>query len=95
MKTVFVVSQEEAEKARTMEQVLMALSEDSGIIFVGISVIKNPLSDPGDRKILYRIIVGCSRSRDPDLVSLITRAYLREVVDTSQLAIEVYRGITK
>lgn len=95
MKTIFVVSQDEADKARTMEQVLMALSEDSGIIFVSISVIQNPLSDPGDRKVLYRIIVGCSKSRDPDLISLITKAYLREVVDTSQLIIEVHRGVAR
>lgn len=92
MKTVFLVQSDEAEIARHMEKTLLSLPEDSGILFVSVSVVPDPLSEP--RKVLYRVVIGCTRFRDSELIGLVARTYLRqEVKDESQLTIEVYRGI--
>lgn len=95
MKTVFLVQPDEAEMARQMEKTLLALPEDSGILFVSVSIIPDPLAKEG-RKALYRVVVGCSRSRATELISTVTRAYLRQIgVPDSQLTIEVHRGVTR
>lgn len=95
MKTVFLVSQPEAETARRMEKRLMLLPEDSGILFVSVTVKQDPLATE-PREVFYRVIVGCNRARDPDLIELVARTYLRkEVRNDSQLTIEVYRGLDR
>lgn len=95
MKTVFLVQPDEAETARRMEKILLSLPEDGGVLFASVSVIPDPLSKE-PRKALYRVVIGCTRSRASDLISLIALTYLRqEVKDESQLTIEVHRGIDR
>lgn len=92
MRTVFLVHPDELETAKRLEKVLLGLPKDSGILFVSVSVLPDSLSvEP--RKILYKIVVGCTRSIDPELVRFVTKTYLRkEVLDESTLTIEIYRG---
>jgi hypothetical protein len=95
MRTVFLVQPDEAESARKMEQILLSLPEDAGILFASVSVIPDPLSKE-PRKALYRVVIGCSRTRDVDLISMIAGTYLRqEIKHESQLTIEVHRGIDR
>jgi hypothetical protein len=95
MRTIFLVQPDEAESARKMEQILLALPEDTGILFVSASVIPDPLSKE-PRKALYRVVIGCSRARDIGLIELVARTYLRqEIQHESQLTIEVHRGIDR
>lgn len=96
MRTVFLVQQDEADTARRMEKVLLSLPEDSGILFVSVSVIQDPLNTPGSRKTVYQVVVGCDRVRDVGLIELIVRTYLKqEVKDDTQLVIDVHRGIDR
>lgn len=96
MKTIFLVQQDEADRARRIERLLFSLSEESGILFVGVSVIPDPLSPSTVRKVLYRTVIGCSRARDPKLIELVVKTYLRDEVDNeSQLVIEVHRGVDR
>jgi hypothetical protein len=95
VKTVFLVQQDEADTARRIEEILLSLPEDSGILFVSASVAQDPLVEEG-RKILYRVVVGCSRTMNTDLVVMMARSYLhREFQDNSQLTFEVYRGTSR
>lgn len=94
MKTVFFVRPDEAEIARRMEKILLSLPKESGILFVGVSVISDPLSTP--RKVIYQVIVGCDRSRDASLIDALVRMFLRqEVPDDSQLSIQSFRGVDR
>lgn len=95
MKVIFLVQPDEADTARRMERTLLSLPEEAGILFAGVSVIPDPLSS-GARRVLYRVVVGCSRSRDLELVSLMARTYLRqEIKDESELTVEVHRGLDR
>lgn len=95
MKTVFLVQKNEADTARRLEEVLLSLPEDAGILFVSASVVPDPLSKE-HRKILYRVVIGCSKARDIDLIALIAKSYLRqELQDDSQLTVEVHRGMDR
>lgn len=95
MKKIFVVKQEEADLARKMEKKLLGLSEASGILFVGVSVIPDPIAE--SRIPLYKVVVGCSRERDPKLADAIIKYYLAAEIDDNenQLVVEVHRGVTK
>lgn len=94
MKAVFFVRPDEAEVARSLEKILMSLPKESGILFVGVSVLSDPLSIA--RKVLYQVVVGCHRSRDTTLIDLLVRKYLsQEVKDESQLIVNSYRGIDR
>lgn len=94
MKTVFFVRPDEAEVARRMEKILLSLPKESGILFVGVSVISDPLSVP--RKVIYQVAVGCDRARDASLIDALVRTFLRpEVSDDSQLSIQAFRGVDR
>lgn len=91
MKAVFIVEPTELELARKMEQKLLSLPADSGILFVGVEVVADPLEIR--RRPLYRIFIGCSRERDASLMHSIAKQYLRDFVeDQQQLVIEAHRG---
>lgn len=92
MKNIFVVKESEASKARSMEQKLLSLPADSGILFVGIEVVAGLHVDLP----IYRVFVGCQRSRDPSLMISIVQRYLREDVEYSaQLIVEARRGLDR
>lgn len=97
MRTIFVVKPEEADKARRMEKTLLNLPTETGILFVSASVISHPdTAQTPDRRPLYKIVVGCTRARDVQLISHIVRTYLQDEIESdSQLIIEVHRGVDK
>ncbi len=92
MKNVFFVTQDQFDIARAMEKKLLDLPEDSGILFVGISVQEN--QDKRRDTVQYKIVIGCSRARDPDLMDALARQYLKEFVkDDQQLVVHAFRGV--
>lgn len=94
MRNVFFVQPDEAELARALEKKLLSLPIESGVLFVGVSVMPDPL-DVHDRRPLYRIVIGCSRDREPSLMDSLARGYLKELVDERQLMVEAYRGLDR
>lgn len=98
MTHVFVVSPEEAELARKIEKKLIALPEAAGILFVSTTVLEDPSTsaqEPSFRGVLYRVVVGCQRARDPSLINMVVRKYLLGEVPDHQLIVESHRGIDK
>lgn len=93
MKTIFLVDADEAAVARAMEQRLLALPEASGILFVGVDVVQNPLEHK--REALFKVFIGCSRERDPQLMDAIARRYLRDLIPQHQLVVEARRGFSR
>lgn len=94
MKTVFLVQPDEAEVARRMEKILISLPRDSGILFVGVSVVSDPLSI--SRRVIYQVTVGCDRARDASLVDALVKTFLRqEVSEDSQLSVRSFRGVDR
>ncbi len=94
MKPVFIVQPSEAEKARMMEKKLLSLPDEAGILFVGITVMPDPLEVR--RRPLYRVVIGCHRDRETQLMHAVATQFLRPFVeDDRQLLIEAHRGIDK
>lgn len=92
MKNVFFVKPDQFETARNMERRLLTLPEESGILFVGVSVLPDP--DEKRTQPVYRVVIGCTREREPDLMVAAAKHFLREFVDDErQLLVEGYRGI--
>lgn len=94
MRPIFVVEQSEADTARKMEQKLISLPESAGILFVGVTVMPDPLEKR--RRPLYRVVIGCTKERESSLMHVIAQQYLREFVeDVRQLVVEAHRGIDR
>lgn len=94
MKRIFIVEPTEAELARKMEKKLLDLPTDSGILFVGISVMPDPLEQR--RRPLYRVVIGCTKDREPSVMSLVAKQMLKDFVeDERQLIVESHRGVDK
>ncbi len=92
MKTVFLVSQSEADIARSLERRLLTLSKSAGILFVSIEVIQDPSTK--SRRALYKVFVGCDREREKSLVEAVVRRYCSEV-EQSQLIVHAHRGLVR
>ena len=94
MKNVFFVKPQQAELARQLEQRLIGLSQESGIIFVGVQV-------QDGKEILgptYAIFIGCNRSMEVSAIEELTKLVLKDgifddVRDTC--SIYVFRGIDR
>jgi hypothetical protein len=94
MKPIFIVSETEADRARAMERKLLSLHKDSGILFVGVEVVPDPLET--QRRPLYKVFIGCTREREASLMHSIAKQYLRDFVeDPQQLIIEAHRGVDR
>ena len=94
MKPVFIVNPSEAEKARLMEKKLLSLPDEAGILFVGVTVMPDPLEVR--RRPLFRIVIGCTRDRETQLMKAVAMEFLRPFVeDDRQLVIEAHRGVDK
>jgi hypothetical protein len=94
MRNVFFVQPEEAETARRMEKILISLPKESGILFAGVSVMQNHTND--ERKVFYRVVIGCDHTKDPKIMDLVAKTYLRsEVANESQILIEAFRGLDR
>lgn len=94
MKNVFFVKPDQFETAVAMEKRLMALPPESGVLFVGVSVLPDP--DEKRTEPLYRVVIGCSRGVEPDLMHAAAKTFLRDFVeDDRQILVEAYRGIAR
>lgn len=95
MKTIFLVTQDEAGTAKKIEKLLLGLPKNSGILFVSVSVTQD-LSSKEPRKIIYKIVIGCARSVDIETVRSVAETYLRKEAPTDfEVTIEIYRGIDR
>lgn len=94
MKDIFFVQPEQAETARLMEKKLIELPEDSGVLFVSVTVLPDPFSQ---RNLpIYKVVIGCSRERENDLMHALAKRYLRDLVtDELQILVESYRGVSR
>ncbi len=91
MKNVFFVKPDQFELALAMEKRLLSLPEESGILFVGVSVLPDP--DEQRTQPVFRVVIGCSRSVEPDLMHAAAKTFLRDLVeDERQILVEAYRG---
>jgi hypothetical protein len=76
MELVHFVKDEEAQRAKKMEEKLLRLPIFSGVLFVGVSVL--PAKD--DQPTVYQVWVGCSRDVDPKMIPHLVATFLREEV---------------
>ena len=94
MKDTFFARPEDVALARKIERTLLDLSLDSGIVFVGVEVIKQThptVIDP-----MFRIFIGCRREFDPGLMDHIARHALRELVpEPERLIVQAKRGVER
>lgn len=74
MKTIPFVTDAEHQIARAIEQKVMGLSIEAGILFVGVSVVP---STPATRAV-FNIWVGCTRELDESVVPGLVEVALRD-----------------
>ena len=91
MKTIFLVSDKEADLARTIEAKLLALPPSSGILFVGVSV--DPATDfyPAT----YHIWIGCHRDYEESLMDPLVRVTLRDELEGAHVHVHAHRGCVR
>lgn len=77
MKTLFLVKQEEADLARSMEQKLLRAAKKSGVLFVSVTV--SPANNEKPRPV-YQVFLGCDRNTDPRTMDALIRFLLLEEV---------------
>lgn len=76
MQLVHVVKDEEAKLAREMEQKLLKLPIESGILFAGVSVQPATPSSPPT----FRVWIGCSRTVDPRMIPTLVEVTLHSEI---------------
>lgn len=90
MKEILFVKPEEAERARKLEQVVLSLPKESGILFVGALPIL------GAEKTDYYLNIGCSRDINIRTIDFLVRNVLQnEIPEGSILRIELHYGISR
>lgn len=89
MQEIPFVKEEHAEKARTMEEVLMEQPEDTGVDFAAV----NPSPTLREQDPIYNVLVGCSRLRDTRTVeSVVHMALSTWIDDGAQVNVVVRKG---
>jgi hypothetical protein len=92
MKVVVLVTEEEADLARSMEKRLLALPESSGVLFAGVSI--RPATDYMPSH--YSVWVGCHRDFSEGIVEPLVRATLSEEIRRGvAITVEAHRGISR
>ena len=92
MRIVPVVKFEEAELARRMEERLIGLPKESGVLFVGVRVI----AEDGKNPTQYCVFVGCSKEFDERLFHSVVQATLaQEIALGAVVTTEVRRGVSR
>lgn len=92
MNPIYVVKDEEAALARKIETKLMALSPESGILFVGVSVTPETPSS----KAVFRVWIGCNRDFDERTYPPLVEVALRDEIKKGLLVETVaHRGIAR
>ena len=89
MKNVFFVEPDELEKALRIEQRLLALPEESGVVFVGVEV--EPKNDIRTYP-LYKVCVGCKRGMDLRVMKPLVQHTLIHELDPLHLHVEAKYG---
>jgi hypothetical protein len=94
MNIVPLVTQEEFELARKMEDKFLALPKESGVLFIGVNVeVFHPdQADAIKRNVRYHVVVGMDRSFTVDIVEPLVRVTLGEMGLGLNLLVEAYRG---
>lgn len=108
MTIVPYVKDEEGELARRMEEKLLALPADAGVLFAGVSVEvtcnQNPVYESlgatkprmilGNRRVAYHVWIGLDRSHDERLVGPLVQMVLREEIAAgADVAVDAHRGV--
>lgn len=87
MKDIFIVESEQLGIANKIENKLLSLSEDIGILFVSVNI---------ETSFIFNIIIGCKKDVDVNLVEYIAKYFLQEEISKdTKLIIKVRRGINK
>lgn len=91
MRSVFIVRPGEIEYAKQLENRILGVSGEAGILFVGVSVLP-----AGDNVPAFHCWVGCSRIVEEDTVAELIRFVLRDdIAQGITVNIEVHRGNIK
>lgn len=87
MELVHYVKDDDAKTAKGMEEKLLKLPIDSGVLFVGVAI------DPAKSPTQFIVRVGCSRDVDPRMIPTLVQVTLREEVQSGKaVAVETYMG---
>ena len=93
MRTVFLVTPEEVAKARSLEEKLIAIPPESGVLFVGVSV--EPANDLRIKPI-YEVFVGCSPAMEPVAIQGLVLLLLKEEIAEGHLfRVSAHRGLSR
>ena len=97
MNQIPIVTQEEFELARKIEEKMLALPKESGVLFVGVSVEVTHLQDegPGEspvRSVVYHIALGIDRSFTLGIVEPLVRVTVGSLATGINLVVEAHRG---
>lgn len=93
METIPFVNKEHGELARTIEGKLLAISSESGILFVGVEVTPTEAGqDP-----IYQVLVGVDRNLkiEQAIEHLVTLTLSEEFLQGADIKTEVRRGCTR
>lgn len=88
MKTIFLVTEEQSSLARRIEDTLLALPSESGILFVGVSVSPEEPPEPET----YHVWIGCHRLYEESLVTTLVQHELRDLVHGKKVQVHPHRG---
>lgn len=90
MSEIPFVKKEHAALARKMEEKLLALSPEAGLLFVGVSVGK---TEQPDESPSYSIWIGCRRGVREGLMAPLVQVTLRdEITEGADIRVESHRG---
>jgi hypothetical protein len=92
MKEIPFIKPEQAATAREMEQRLLSIREDSGVLFVGVSV-KPMVAGEGP---IYHVWIGCSRNADERTMGpLVHGLFNDEIMEGRRIEVEAHRGLLR
>lgn len=93
METIPFVKREHGDLARAIEQKLLAVPKDAGILFVGVEVTPTEVTDDP----VYKVLVGVDRDSKTDeaVGYLVTLTLSNELLQGANIKTEVRRGCSR
>lgn len=92
MREIPFVKKEEAAFAREMEQRILDIRDDAGVLFVGVSVKPTKAGEAP----IYFVWLGCSRDTREELMGpLIDNLFCTEIAAGTQIKVEAHRGLLR
>lgn len=88
MKDIPFVLKRDWDTALDMEDELLALPKQSGILFVGVSV--EPLKTP-----IFNVTIGCSRKVEKEAIQQLAHLTLTKRFSAYSFTVQVFRGQTE